>query len=111
MTVEHLHRPDWRHGRMRTKNKSAEEIKEIVKVTISELRPTEQETVSDWRQRLVSAVIDKITSDPEYVGSTSWAGRNWFTDMTQIAFDNYDELQEASLDNLLHNIKPQTVIT
>jgi len=107
---EHLHRPGWRHGRMRTKSKSAEEIKEIVKATISELRPTEQETVSDWRQRLFSAVIDKITSDPEYLATTAWAGRNWFTDMTQIAFDNYDELQETSLDNLLHNyqIKPQT---
>ena len=113
MTVEHLHRPDWRHGRGRTKIKGADEIKELLKVTISELRPTERETLNDWRERLVSAVIEKITADPEYIGSTNFAQRNWFWDMTEIAFENYDKLEEMSLDDFLQNqqTKPQTVTT
>jgi len=79
---------------------TAEQIKSMVNKVIFEFKPGRKETLEDYKQRVVKEVDSRIRAQGSKV-NTNYLERNWFADMTEVAFNNYDQLSEKSLDLLI----------
>ena len=72
----------------------------MVNKVIFEFKPGRKETLEDYKQRVVKEVDSRIRAQGSKV-NTNYLERNWFADMTEVAFNNYDQLSEKSLDLLI----------